>query len=93
MIITIEDNGNGIATDQITNVFDPFFTTKEPGKGTGLGLSVSYMIIEKIGGALSALSHPGQGSGFAIDLPLQNISRHRAGQQRAQAQKQNPMGR
>ena len=92
MIITIEDNGNGIATDQITNVFDPFFTTKEPGKGTGLGLSVSYMIIEKMGGTLSALSHPGQGSRFAIDLPLQ----HQPTQSRPTARpsaETNPMGR
>ena len=68
--IDIRDNGSGIKPEQLPNIFDPFFTTKEPGKGTGLGLAVSYTIIEKMGGALSARSTPHQGTVFTVKLPL-----------------------
>jgi len=44
----VEDNGIGIAKEQIEKVFDPFFTTKS--EGTGLGLSVSANIAEILGG-------------------------------------------
>jgi signal transduction histidine kinase len=64
------DNGIGIATEDLDNIFDPFFTTKDPGKGTGLGLSVSYAIIERFGGQMSANSQPGEGTRITIKLPL-----------------------
>ncbi len=64
------DNGPGISQENLGNVFDPFFTTKEPGKGTGLGLSVSFMIIESIGGKITASSKAGQGTTMTLSLPL-----------------------
>lgn len=70
LIVGIQDNGCGIATEQLQNIFDPFFTTKEPGKGTGLGLAVSYMIIEKMGGTMAAQSTPGHGTTLTFRLPL-----------------------
>jgi signal transduction histidine kinase len=68
--LCIEDNGIGIAEDQLGAVFDPFYTTKEPGKGTGLGLSVSRSIIENAGGWMKMESKTGQGSIMSICLPL-----------------------
>lgn len=68
--IAVIDNGVGIAPENIGNVFDPFFTTKEPGQGTGLGLSVSFMIIESLGGKISAVSRPGEGTTMFVTLPL-----------------------
>jgi two-component system, NtrC family, sensor kinase len=70
LTIRFEDNGEGIAPDQIETIFDPFYTTKEPGKGTGLGLAVSYMIIQKLGGAITVESRPGHGTTLVIHLPL-----------------------
>lgn len=70
LTIRFKDTGTGISPDEIDNIFDPFYTTKEPGKGTGLGLAVSYMIIEEMGGTLSAQSSPGQGTTMTIRLPL-----------------------
>ncbi|MFZ0131061.1 MAG: ATP-binding protein [Desulfobacterales bacterium] len=68
--IAVIDNGVGIAPENIGNIFDPFFTTKEPGQGTGLGLSVSFMIIESLGGKISAVSRPGEGTTMFVTLPL-----------------------
>ena len=71
IVIRIADNGPGIPIDVHERLFDPFFTTKEPGKGTGLGLSISYQIVvEKHGGRLKCNSAPGQGTEFAIEIPV-----------------------
>ena len=73
IVIRIADNGPGIPIDVHERLFDPFFTTKEPGKGTGLGLSISYQIVvEKHGGRLLCNSAPGQGTEFAIEIPVAN---------------------
>jgi two-component system NtrC family sensor kinase len=66
--IIFKDNGPGIPESVKEKIFDPFFTTKE--HGTGLGLSISYGIIEQHGGTISVESTPGEGSVFAIELPI-----------------------
>lgn len=69
--IRIADNGPGMTKAVLKRLFDPFFTTKPVGKGTGLGLSISHQIVvEKHGGQLTCCSTPGQGSEFAIKIPL-----------------------
>ncbi|HOY00840.1 MAG TPA: ATP-binding protein, partial [Zoogloea sp.] len=60
----------GIPPDVLDKVFDPFFTTKPIGKGTGLGLSLSYGIVKKHRGNISASSTPGAGTRFRITLPV-----------------------
>lgn len=71
ILITISDNGMGIAPNIINKVFQPFFTTKPTGEGTGLGLSMSYDIIVKShGGELHVKSKEGIGTDFEIILPL-----------------------
>ncbi len=64
------DNGSGISDENLGNIFDPFFTTKGPGKGTGLGLSVCFMIVEAMGGNITATSQKGEGATFSVYLPL-----------------------
>ncbi|MDY6936459.1 MAG: ATP-binding protein [Cyanobacteriota bacterium] len=69
--IRIRDNGSGIPNSIRSKLFDPFFTTKPVGKGTGLGLSISYQIVvDKHGGTLRCHSTPGEGTEFAIELPI-----------------------
>jgi two-component system NtrC family sensor kinase len=72
IVIGISDNGCGIPPDRLNRIFEPFFTTKEVGKGTGLGLSIVYDIVKKHGGEIDVDSRPGQGTRFAISLPIRN---------------------
>jgi len=71
----VEDNGVGIAADQLEIIFEPYFTTKPPGRGTGLGLVVVKQIVESYGGRLHVSSTPGEGSVFAFDLPSEKVPR------------------
>jgi len=60
-----------------SKLFDPFFTTKLIGKGTGLGMSISYQIIvERHGGKLTCQSTPGEGTEFAIEIPIRQSAVH-----------------
>ena len=68
--ITVRDTGAGINEGDLERIFDPFFTTKDVGEGTGLGLSISYGIIKDHRGDLSVESTEGEGTTFAIVLPV-----------------------
>jgi len=70
IVVTIKDNGPGIAEEHLKKVFDPFFTTKETGKGIGLGLSVSYTITKKLGGTIKVESKISEGAVFSVKLPI-----------------------
>jgi PAS domain S-box-containing protein len=73
VVITVEDNGEGIAEEIKEKIFEPFFTTKEVGKGTGLGLSMVYGIIQQHEGFIDFKSKIGKGTRFQIYLPLIEI--------------------
>ncbi|MBT9316342.1 trifunctional serine/threonine-protein kinase/ATP-binding protein/sensor histidine kinase [Leptothoe spongobia] len=69
--INISDNGKGIDVETCNKIFERTFTTKPVGKGTGLGLAISRQVIEeKHGGSLTVNSALGQGTDFAIYLPI-----------------------
>lgn len=67
--ITVQDNGPGIAPENLARVFEPFFTTREIGQGLGLGLSISYGVVKRHGGTLLAESAAGEGTRMIFDLP------------------------
>jgi signal transduction histidine kinase/ActR/RegA family two-component response regulator len=67
--LEVRDSGHGMPPEVLERAFDPFFTTKGA-RGNGLGLSVSYGIVERHGGEISASSSPGEGSRFRVRLPL-----------------------
>ena len=65
--ISVKDPGIGISKECLHNIFDPYFTTKE--NGNGLGLAISYSILKKHGGYITAESEVGVGTTFHIYLP------------------------
>ncbi len=71
-LLKVSDNGQGMSTDDINQAFDPFYraarTRETP--GTGLGLSIVKRIVEASGGTVAVQSRLGEGSTFAIRLPL-----------------------
>ena len=71
VIISFNDNGNGIPDHVKDKIFNPFFTTKEVGKGTGQGLSLAYKtIVEKHNGKIYFESIRNIGTTFFIELPV-----------------------
>src|SRR5262249_37579164 len=70
----VRDTGIGIAPDAQARIFEEFEqadggTTRKFG-GTGLGLTISRRIVERMGGALTVASAPGQGAIFAFTVTL-----------------------
>ena len=70
VLISIRDNGMGIAPEVIDRVFNPFFTTRPGNRYAGLGLSISHDIVRAHGGSLSVNSEPGHFTEVAIWLPV-----------------------
>lgn len=70
VVVSIRDNGCGIADEDMDKLFTPFFTTKPAGEGTGLGLSIAYGIALDHNGDLQVESTPNEGSQFTLLLPL-----------------------
>ncbi len=69
VLVTVEDEGCGIAADKLPKIFEPFYSTKRLGEGTGLGLSRAYGIVKQSGGFIFADSEPGTGSTFTMYFP------------------------
>ena len=67
VLVTIADQGMGIASDQLDKIFDPYYSTKQ--KGSGLGLATVYSIVKQHGGLITCDSKLGQGAVFSLYLP------------------------
>lgn len=72
-IISISDNGIGIAEEHLPHIFDRFYRTDEARNrshgGTGLGLAIVKGITEAHDGKIEVFSTPGKGSKFQVSLP------------------------
>ena len=66
----VADTGSGISPEQLDAIFNRFVKANENVQGTGLGLSICKMLVEKMGGKISAESEAGKGSTFKFTLPL-----------------------
>ncbi|HET6632806.1 MAG TPA: response regulator [Rhodanobacteraceae bacterium] len=75
--LTVSDSGTGMSPETMAKLFQPFFSTK-PG-GTGLGLMSCKRIVESYGGVMRVRSVVGEGSTFALYLPLQPAEEGEAG--------------
>lgn len=71
--IVVEDDGIGIAPEDIKQILDPLVHYSTPGthyeKGTGLGVSLCVDFVRRHGGDLEIESAPGKGSRFIVHLP------------------------
>ena len=73
-LIAVKDTGIGIAEKNIGRIFDRFYRSAEAremgAEGTGLGLNICRLVSEAHGGVIRVESHPGRGSTFTVELPL-----------------------
>jgi signal transduction histidine kinase len=68
--ICVQDQGEGIAAENLTRIFSHGFTTRKDGHGFGLHSCV--LAAKEMGGSLTAHSDgPGKGATFALELPIQ----------------------
>lgn len=74
MIISIEDNGEGIALKHLNKVFNMFYRGTTTSVGTGLGLYICKEIVNKLGGNISVQSEQGVGTVIKLELPHININ-------------------
>lgn len=71
--IEVEDTGCGIAPEDLERAFEPFLQIRHPERrveGTGLGLPISRKLTELMGGTLTVVSRPGEGSLFAVEIEV-----------------------
>ena len=78
VVISIEDEGRGIPTEELERVFEKFRRMEESsdrGKGAGLGLAISKGFVEAMGGRIAAASpiHDGRGTRILISLPKEHL--------------------
>jgi signal transduction histidine kinase len=67
--IRVEDDGPGMAVEDLPRVFDPFFSKKDRPDASGLGMFISYSIVQNHGGTMTVDSAPGAGFRTVIRLP------------------------
>jgi len=74
VIITVADNGAGIAAEDLPYIFDRFWkgdrARTRDGAGSGLGLAIARQLVRAHGGSIEAASLLGQGATFTISLPV-----------------------
>lgn len=72
-VLSVEDNGTGIAEDRLGEIFEPFFTTRK--EGTGLGLYIARQLCDANQAELTVESRPGEGTRFRIRMSVASGTR------------------
>ena len=68
--LSVADTGIGMDEATRARAIEPFFSTKGIGKGTGLGLSMAHGLAAQLGGGLTIISAPGEGTTVELWLPV-----------------------
>lgn len=74
VVITVADEGPGIAFEDQSAVFEPFWQSDREVPGAGLGLNIVRQLVERLGGTVGVTSQLGNGSTFVVRLPLAGTS-------------------
>lgn len=69
-MLSVTDDGPGIAPHVREHIFDPFYSGREAGRGLGFGLPKCWRIAELHGGKIGVASEPGQGTTISIVIPV-----------------------
>jgi signal transduction histidine kinase len=69
LVLSVKDNGSGIAPEDQSKIFNAFYTTKDVGRGTGLGLTITHRVVSALGGSITVRSRVGVGSEFIVRVP------------------------
>ena len=79
LIITIKDEGIGIAKENLDKIFDRFYTTKDQNniEGSGIGLALVKELVEKTKGTIKVISVLNKGTTFCITLPITQVAEKR----------------
>lgn len=73
LTLTVADNGDGIADDELTKVFDRFYQGESAHpEGSGLGLALSKAFVELHGGTIAVRSKRGEGTTFTVEIPVRH---------------------
>ncbi len=70
VIVSVADDGSGMAPDILRRATEPFFSTRSNGAGKGLGLAIVARFAQRHGGTLQLTSAPGQGTTARLKLPV-----------------------
>ncbi|WKX75066.1 ATP-binding protein [Zobellia laminariae] len=74
LVIKVTDTGIGIAEEELQHVFDRFYQADtahtRKGEGSGIGLSLTKELVQLLGGQISVISTPNEGSVFKVELPI-----------------------
>jgi signal transduction histidine kinase len=68
-VVSVRDNGPGIAREEQEKIFEPFYTTRRDSGGTGLGLALCREYAVQMGVDLTLVSAPGRGACFRLRIP------------------------
>lgn len=68
LVLSVTDDGPGMAQELAAKVFEPFFTTKQAGRGTGLGLAQVLEFAQSAGGCARLTTAPGAGTCVTLYL-------------------------
>lgn len=69
VVLSVEDDGEGMSADTLSRVFEPFFTTKGL-RGSGMGLAMIHGFVQQSGGDIDVRSEVGAGTRVSLLFPL-----------------------
>lgn len=71
VVLSVQDEGTGIPSEQLDGIFRPFYGAFE--KGSGLGLAIVQRLVSDYNGEIQITSQPGAGTTVSVRLPMKAV--------------------